>query len=121
MSNVYIIEAYKWGVMNEHHFVVNALCNKKEAIKYAKWYHEHRDNKYGLKISRYNSEGKVTVIQVIKYIPSKCGEEDIYFNDLKEDLTSLGQHILYLNEDSISKLPPIIRKEVKHIKKKKYE
>ena len=119
MSNSYLIEAFRWGAINDHHFVVNVLNNKIKAIRYAEWYHGHRSNIYGIKVTQYNP--RYTMSSLVKYIPSKCQEEEPYYNDFKDDLTSIGQAVFYLNEDSLKKLPSIVRKEIKLMKNKKYE
>jgi len=122
ITTVYLIEAFRWGALNEHRYVVDVVfLNKTYALKLAKEASENRDHTYGIQVTRFSNEDEQGEKYVVAYFPSKLNEKEPYTNYKKEDMMLLVSDLLSLSEHSLSKLPVWLKKRIIEIKDKKYE
>jgi len=111
---MFLVMAYRWGIINEHHYIVGLFSNKEIAMDQAKDHVGYRGGKYSCVV--YDIIPDIDLSQADR-VYEQIGYFGIYKEDTKLDYsevdlqaTGIGYEILRSEEDKPLWLISIIQK-----------
>lgn len=87
----YLTIAYRWGWINNHHYIVYCGPDETKAVAMAESETSYRGGKYGCVVFRFNDDG--TEYEQIHYSNSLWGEEKLHHNCRIDMFEELGHRL----------------------------